>query len=274
MEWIKGSFNTKEGIRIAFGKGIPDNPQCIIVLVHGFAEHMGRYRDFIEFLQLKGFGVYTMDHIGHGKSGNIKGYVRNFGEMIDSVNQLVQKAKTENPNRSIYMFGHSMGGLITLAYGLKYPDNLDGQIVSGPALGITMSWGVRNFLSFANTIAPKLNIKNPVSELICRDKNVVEKYKNDPLVLHMATISLYYQVFVKGIKFVTENMAAYNYPCLILHGKDDKIVNPQLSDDFYTKCSSKDKSIKFYEGLYHEILNEPEKDKVKKDILLWINERI
>ena len=275
MDWLKGSFSTEQGVKITYGKVMPkdlNKLKGIVIIVHGFAEHMGRYTDFASFLSNEEYGVYIMDHIGHGESG-IKGFVEDFWHMVDSVNQLTVKAKAENPDKPIFMFGHSMGGLITLAYGIKYPDNLTGQVLSAPALDVGMAAGIKGFLKIAQGLIPKFSIKNPVSNLICKDKNVVEQYKNDPLVLHKASVALYYQVFIRGTQFVTANLNKCKYPYLILHGADDKIVSPSLSKEIYNKSSSQDKSIKIYEGLYHELLNEPEKQMVKDDILQWLQKK-
>lgn len=269
MVWEQKVFNFK-GQQIEYGKGIPSNSKGLVILVHGFAEHMGRYYEFIDFLQQNGYGVYAINHLGHGKSGEAKGYINDFFQMVDSVAELVKIAKEENNNQEIVMFGHSMGGLLSIAYGIKYPGKLKGQILSAPALGVKIPKLVRIFLQVGRFIVPKIHIENKVAKDISKDKNVVDKYLKDELVLKSATVNFYYEIFIKCTDFVKNNIGRYHYPFILLHGTHDKIINYNLSAEFYDKAPVEAKEFKTYNGLYHELLNEPEKDRVKKDILKWL----
>lgn len=271
MIWQQETMDFK-GQKVEYGKGVPPEPKGIIVIVHGFAEHMERYSELINFLQDEGYGVYAINHLGHGGSGHTRGHVSNFFDMVDSVDQLVQLAKKET-KKDIFMLGHSMGGLISAAYGIKYPNGLRGQILSAPALDVGLPKPTQLFLKVARLIIPMKSVENKVANDISKDVKVVEDYLNDEKVLKCATINFYYEVFLKGTAFVSERLKEYNYPFLIMHGTEDKIIDYRLSEKFYKDVASSDKQIKIYEGLYHEILNEPEKELVKADILQWLEEK-
>ncbi|WP_353894104.1 lysophospholipase [Proteinivorax hydrogeniformans] len=271
---MENKLTLKDGIEIAYVKKQPKEVKGVVMIIHGFAEHMGRYSEFKEFLHEKNYAVYSMDHIGHGKSGQYKGHVDDFHDMVESTDKLVSIAKSENEDLPIFMFGHSMGGLITLAYGLKYPDKLNGQIFSAPAIGSPIGRGLEMLLKLLAKICPKKYINNNLSGEICRDSQVVREYVEDPLVLKAATVKFYHEVFIKGIQYVQDNIKNYSCPCLIMHGTKDSIIDYKHSLSFYENNMSSDKTKKIFPGLYHELLNEPEKDEVKSEILDWLESRV
>lgn len=268
-------FKGKDGIRLHYKKDIPKEPKAVIIIVHGFAEHLGRYEHVKDKLYESGFAVYRYDLRGHGLTEGEKGYIDSFVEFIEDTDQLVNLVKSDLPRLPIYMLGHSMGGLITFSYGLKYNEKLKGQILSGAAIKrVPKVEGIKGgLIQLLNFFVPKMRVKNELSEDICTDKKVVEDYDNDELILKDATLNFYAQFLLKGTKFVKNNIQNYNYPCLIIHGEKDKIVPKESSIYMYNNISSKDKEIKIYEGLYHEIMNEVEKDMIVRDIINWIEKR-
>ncbi|WP_350342736.1 lysophospholipase [Proteinivorax tanatarense] len=267
-------FFLENGTEIAYTKRQPKETKGVVIVVHGFAEHMGRYKEFMKFLEKNSYATYSMDHLGHGRSGKIKGYVEGLEEMVESVDGLVSLATEDNPNLPIFMFGHSMGGLITAAYGVKHKNKLKGQVFSAPAIGSPMGKGMEIALKILAKICPKKYINNNLSGEICRDLQVVHEYVEDPLVLKAATAKFYHEVFIKGVRYVQSNFNNYSCPCLVMHGTEDSIIDYQHSINFYEKNSSKDKTKKLFSGLYHELLNEPEKDEVMAEVLSWLDKRI
>jgi alpha-beta hydrolase superfamily lysophospholipase len=183
-------------------------------------------------------------------------------------------AKKENEGIPVFMFGHSMGGFITAGYGMKYPDKLNGQILSGAAvIDLPAFKSIKNSIDFDKN--PFQKVPNVLSNLICRDPEVVKAYDEDPLVLKESNVKLLGEAFVKGPVWIENNVKKYKYPCLILHGGNDQIVTNEASKWFYKNISSEDKNLKIYPGCYHEILNEKdEKDVVIEDIHSWIEKRI
>lgn len=269
-------IKTSDGIDIFCKKDIPDNPVAVIVIVHGFAEHLARYEYFVQKLNENQIACYRFDNRGHGKSGGLMLHVESYNDYINDADLIVQKAKDEFPNLPLFMFGHSMGGFITAIYGEKFKDRLDGQIFSGAATDEPpqANTALKTVINICNALFPKMRIKNDLSALISRDIDVVNKYRNDPLVHDKATARFFKQFVIEGMTYLKNNAKEYNYSCLILHGKEDKLVRYNSSENFYNNISSKDKQIKIYDDLYHEILNEAEKDIVINDILTWINNKV
>lgn len=273
---ISGRIKTADGNDLYYTEDIPHEPKAIIVIVHGFGEHSGRYEYVKDKLNEFGYGVYRFDNRGHGKSGGERGHLKNFNYLICDANALVDLAKEEFSDLPIFMLGHSMGGFITAAYGIKHQDKLKGQILSGAAtLEPIQMKGLRGeFLKLLNNITPNMKIKNRLSKLLSKDQEIVKDYEEDELNLKEATLQFYVEFLINGIGWLKENMHYYKYPCLILHGGDDKIVYKEASENFYNSISSTDKQLKIYEGLYHEIFNENERDMVINDIVNWLEERI
>lgn len=271
-----GKVKSFDGTNLYYVKDIPEGLKAVIVIVHGFCEHLGRYEYVKDRLLEYGYGVYRFDNRGHGKSCGERGHIKDFTHLICDADTIVEMAKKENPNVPIFMLGHSMGGFITAAYGIKYKDKLNGQILSGAALiEPEQVMGIKGtFLKIINTFVPKMKIQNKLSTLLSRDERVVKDYENDPLNLKDATLKFHIEFLVKGIKWVRDNVEKYEYPCYIFHGGEDKIVDKQGSENFFSMISSTDKELKIYEGLYHECLNEKEKDMVLEDIHNWIEKRV
>ncbi len=249
--------------------------KAVVVIVHGFAEHLGRYDIFTEKLLESNFTVYRFDNRGHGKSGGKIGHLDDFNDYVLDADLIVEKAIQENPDLPIFMIGHSMGGFIAFLYGLKHGDKLKGQVLSGAATDYNLEiQGIKGMLiKIVSKILPNNLIKNDLSELISRDPEVVKNYKSDPLVFDKATAGFYYQFLIAGTNYLIANRKNFTCPCLILHGEKDKIIDKTVSEKLFDSIASEDKVLTIYEGLYHEILNEPEKEQVITDILEWIDAR-
>ncbi len=269
---MESRLNVGEGVDLWMSKSLVDKPRAVVVIVHGLCEHAGRYDDVVARLNAFGYSAYRFDNRGHGRSGGQRGFIDDYRHFIDDADKVVSTAKRENPDSPIFMLGHSMGGFITTSYGAAYPGRLSGQILSGAAVILLPLF--KDLEAFDYNAAPLAPIPNSLVELICRDPLVVKAYAEDPLVLREFTTKLMGEVFITGAKRLMADMETYNYPCLILHGGSDQIVPADASQYFYEHIASKDKQIKIYEGLYHEILNEPEKETVIEDIHQWIEARI
>jgi alpha-beta hydrolase superfamily lysophospholipase len=268
-----GMVKTSDGIDIFMTRNLADSPKAIIIIVHGICEHLGRYNDTTSRFNEWGYSVYRFDLRGHGRSGGDRGYVESYERFIDDTDLIVNTARQENPGLPIFLLGHSMGGFISVAYGIKHQDRLSGLIHSGSAvmiLPMVKDLG-EGFEYNAMALTP---IPNSLSNLISHDPEVVKAYDDDPLVLKEFTMKLMGEIFIRGVNWVLKNMGSYRYPCLILHGGDDQIVPSEASRNLYDQIASTDKQIKIYDGLYHEILNEPEKETVLADIHQWIEARI
>ncbi len=260
------------GIELYVSKNLIVSPKALIVMVHGLCEHSGRYDYVTAKFNACGYSVYRFDNRGHGRSGGDRGYVENFHQFIDDAAKIAEMAKSENPRTPAFMMGHSMGGFIAAACGVKYPGCVTGQVLSGAATVIQpLLAGLEGVDLSASARDP---IANALSAQVSRDPNVVAAYENDPLNLKEFTTWLMSEVLIRGARWLMDHTSSYTCPCLVLHGGADQIVTPDSSRQFYERISSGDKSLKIYDGLYHEILNEPEKDTVIEDISAWIARHI
>lgn len=266
----------EDGVELFYQKDLPKDSKAIVLINHGFAEHLDRYDYISKSLNESGYGVYRYDLRGHGRTKFQKGHIKRFNNFILDADEMVDYIKKENKDLPVFMLGHSMGGLITALYGIKYPDKLKGQIFSGAALGTLPSGaGIKKYiLELGNLLIPNKKIKNPIDKSLCSVEEVYTNYLNDPLVLKEATMNFYVEFLVNAVKILNMNKDKYNYPCLITHGEMDKVVPKELSVSFYEKINSRDKEIIIYDNLFHEILNEKEKDQVIDDIVQWLNNRV
>jgi acylglycerol lipase len=272
MNSMESKVDLENGEFLRMIKNRVDNPRAVVVLVHGLCEHAGRYDHVAAALNGFGCSVVRFDNRGHGRSGGRRGYVEDYNVYIEDADRIVTVAKEENSGLPIFMLGHSMGGFITAFYGIKYPERIAGQILSGAA--VILSPMVKDLEGLDYNAVALDPIPNALAEVVCRNPDVVKAYVEDPLVLKEFTMKLMGEVLITGARQLMEAMPEYRYPCLILHGGGDLIVPPDASKYFYEHISSQDKELKIYEGLYHEILNEPEKETVLEDIHNWIEKRI
>ncbi len=256
-------FMTKDGV---------PNPQAVVVIVHGLAEHSGRYDYVTQKLNENQLSAYRFDLRGHGKSGGTRGDNDALEKFLKDTDLVVALAVQENPGKPIFMLGHSMGGLIAAAYGAVHGSKLKGQILSGAAVGFNPL-----FDQLRETYSEAMGserMPNALAALVCRDPAVVKAYEEDPLVLKAVTLRLLYTTFIQGIERLHKNIQNYQIPCLILHGGNDLIVPHSGSQWFYDHIKSQDKTLKIYPDCYHEILNEKEeKDLVMADMVNWITGR-
>lgn len=259
-----------DGINLFYNKEEVENAKAAVVIVHGLAEYSGRYDYVAEKCRQEGFSTYRFDHRGHGKSEGERGFYKDYNDMLEDVNVVVDKAIEENPDKAVFLLGHSMGGFAVSLYGAKYKDKkLTGIITSG---GLTHDNNQMTKMVEPGQ-DPHIEIPNELTDGVCSVKEVVEDYANDPLNLKKYQLGLLYAIG-DGIAWFKENEKDFAYPVLILHGRDDALVNFKDSFDFFENNSSKDCQLKIYKGLYHEILNEYAKDEVIGDIIAWVNNRI
>lgn len=271
------SFTNERGLRI-FGQGwLPSAVlRGVIVLVHGYAEHHGRYQPFIGRLLAAGYAVYALDHEGHGRSEGLRGYVSSFDHLIADLHRFRLAAVTRHAGVPVFMFGHSMGGLITLVYGTRHAEGLAGLIVSGAAVitDASASALVLRIGLILNRLAPRLPlVQLAPPDQLTHDQALVAAFNADPLVYH-APMRVGTGIQMReGAAWLRAHFDRLTLPTLYLHGTADTVVTVEGSKLAYAQAASTDKTLKLYDGLYHEILNEPERETVIADVLGWLATR-
>lgn len=242
-------------------------------MVHGLFEYSGRYQRFADYFVPQGYAVCTFDHRGHGKSDGLRGYVNRFQDFIDDLDIFSRQVQQLYSGLPVFLFAHSIGTTISLAYISGHSEGFSGMVLSAaytrPGSSVTRSSIV--IARVLSTLFPKLGVAPIDDSTISRDNQVVEAYNNDPLVyrgkirarLGAELINTMERVLPQKIKYIT-------LPVLIMHGSEDRLSNIQGSSFVYDTIGSTDKTIKIYNGFYHEILNEPERAQALHDIEIWL----
>lgn len=247
-------------------------PKAILLVVHGLAEHSGRYMNVVNHLVPSGYAVYGIDHIGHGKSAGERVYVKRFQDYTETLKIYFDMIRDWQPQKSIFLIGHSMGGLISTAYLLEHQDELSGAVLSGPGVKVpdNISQAVIFVGNMLSILMPKVGVIQLDAKGVSRDPAVVDAYVNDPLVYTGKTTARLGAELLKTMQRVTKQAAGIRLPIMILQGSDDKLVDPSGAQLLYDLVGSEDKTIKIYDGFYHEVFNEPGHEQVLNDVETWL----
>ncbi|MEW5733819.1 MAG: lysophospholipase [Thermodesulfobacteriota bacterium] len=249
--------------------------RAVFVITHGFGEHCGRYENLVGELLAHDLVVYSFDNPGFGRSSGRRGHVFSWAEYRDSLGFFLAHVRQSEGDKPLFLYGHSMGGLIVADYVLTHPEGLTGVILSGPALTQGAVSPVLVAVSrFLSVIWPTCTLDTKLdATAISKDPKVVAAYCADPLVHSRASARMGTEM-AKAIAFVKENAPAFSPPLLIVHGASDRLVDPQTSREFFEKAGSADKTRLDYASCYHEPHNEVEWRKPVSDILSWVEKRI
>ena len=265
------------GAKLYWQKWLPDDrPKALILLVHGYAEHTGRYQYFAGHCVARGYAVYAVDHWGHGKSDGTPGFVPGFAVFRDGVDQLLVQAKQDHSDLPIILVGHSMGGLISATYLLTEQTSFAACVLSGPAIKAAEepSAFLKAISGFLSRFFPRLGVLELDPNGVSRDPKVVADYLADPLVYNGKIGARLATEMLANMTIVQNNAGQISLPLLMLHGEDDSLAGVEGSRFLDAHVSSQDKMLKIYPGLFHEIFNEPEKDKVLTDMTDWLDEQL
>ncbi len=278
IEQHTGHFTGVGGIQLFYQSwGPPIKPRAILLLVHGLAEHSGRYLNLVNELVPAGFLVCALDHRGHGLSEGRRCYVKRFDDYVEDLNTYVNIVRGAYPDIKIFMVGHSLGGTIAVAYAEAHQDKLAGLILSAPALKAGSSITKRDKLlaRIVSRLAPTAGVSSLDATSISKDPAVVKAYVSDPLVF---TGKISARLGAEILKAIEETipplMQTIKLPILIMQGAEDRLSNPEGSRVIFEGVSSSDKTLKRYEGLFHEIFNEPERAIVFADMRQWLASRV
>lgn len=265
-------FLGEKDVKIFYSVNKVDEPKAAVIFVHGICEHLGRYDYITSKFNDENYDVYRFDLRGHGKSEGKRGYLDDFNDYLKDLDLLVDMVRREEKGLKIILVGHSMGGLIVTAYTSMYPNKIDLLAISGGANVCPSSAKALRYLPY--NLMGKMQYVNKLGNGVCSDKEVVKKYESDPLVLKKVSFKLLGNAFIKGTKYVHNNITNIKCPTLVMHGEKDGIVVSDTGKWTYASLKCEDKKLIIYEGLFHEIFNEVSKDKVITDLLNWCNERV
>ena len=267
-------LKSTNGITLFTQNFIVDNAKASLMIIHGLAEYSERYSHVVKAFNDAGVNVYTFDLRGHGHSEGERAFITDLDEYREDVENVYRAIPKDLP---FFVLGHSMGGLIAVHF-LQFNERNDvkGAILTGAALevGEDITPITQRIVRLLAKISPKIKTVKLDPKNISRSKETVEAYKNDPLIYHDGGKAGLAVALLDGIKSQQKKFSQFNYPFLIMHGEADKITNPAGSKKLYKEASSTDKSLKIWEGAYHEIFNEINKEDVINEAVLWLTDRI
>lgn len=270
----EGFLEGPGGRRIYRCTWFPDAaPRAVVVIVHGLAEHSGRYGGVADLLVPRGYGVIGYDHPGHGRTAGRRACFRRFGDLTETLAMVLGQVRTEQPGTPIFLLGHSMGGLIAAARLADGEAGLAGAVLSAPSLmppgPVPRVKG--SVLKLCSALAPGLRVTRLDAETISRDPAVVSAYRADPLVYTGRISARSTSELLGAMRRLADGAARITLPILILQGGSDRMVDPNGARHLHDHVGSRDKTIKVYDGLYHEVFNDVGRERALADLAEWLD---
>jgi alpha-beta hydrolase superfamily lysophospholipase len=264
----------KDGLKLYTKDWEIPHPKAVILIVHGFGEHVNRYDHVAAFFNENEYAVIGQDTRGYGQSEGKRGHTPSYDTLMDDINTSLEYTRSIYPNIPVFLWGHSMGGNLTLNFVLRRKPNITGIVVTGA--WIRLAFEPSKFLVMAGKIMR--NIYPSFAQdtkldatLLSRDKTVVDKYINDPLVHSTMTASGI--AITEAAQWLNTYEGTFPSPLLMMHGEEDKTISPQATQEFAKRVKG-DITYKLWHKLWHEIHNEPEQLQVFQYALGWLGSKI
>lgn len=276
MSETSGSLRTDDGLTLHTQAWLAEGTaQASVLIVHGYAEHIGRYGHVAAALNAAGYAVYGLDHRGHGRSEGERVYIESVERLSRDLGRYAEQVQAEAPERRLFVLAHSLGTLIALDWLLGTPGPVAGAIFSGTALDgdKTQPGFVLGIVKVLSKVLPHVRLVPPIaSTQLSTDESVVQAYDNDPLVDRGAWRMQSGYAGIAALAKLRGKLSGLTMPVLILHGEDDVITPPSGATYLYEKSGAADKTLKTFPGMRHEILNEREKQVVLAEIQQWLSQ--
>lgn len=274
MQHSEYNWTTPDNVKLYGQEWKPEGKQkAAIVMVHGLGEHSGRYEHVAEAFTQAGYSLTAFDLRGHGKSEGIRGHAPSYAAIMEDITHNVDLAKEHFPGMPVFLYGHSLGGNLTLYYCLTQNPQIKGAIVTSPGLAtaapvppVKLALGKLMY-----NLMPAMQMDNGLLRSgLSRDPEVEKIYSNDPLVHPKISARLALDLINNG-KFIIDHAAEFPIPLLLMQGTGDYIVNPPMTKTFANAAPLSKITFKEWDGYYHELHNEPEKAQVLKTITDWLD---
>ncbi len=278
MKYEESKYIGFDGTRMFMAICRPDDdkPRALMILLHGLGSHAGNFVNVGEYLAERGIAAFIPDMRGFGHYSGMKGHVMGFEEYIEDIQNLVMQVKDRYLNKITYLFGSSLGGLNAIRYVIRYPRTVDGLILQCPAVSQSLDIGIGKRI--AASFLSILNVKRYFTSDIdysnaSRNPETVKRYETDPLRFERVTPRFGIEA-LRAMKDAFHSAPRIMMPVLVQQAGDDKLVKPEASKQFFDNIASADKTWKLYEGLYHVIHEEPEREQVLGDLYNWLDTRL
>lgn len=274
MQHSEGTFTSTDGLSIFHQAWTPDaSPRSVVLVVHGLAEHSGRYAALAESLTGAGHAVHALDHRGHGRSDGKRVFVRSYAEYMDDLARIRRLVEERHPGLPLVVLGHSMGGNLAVGHVLDHQDGVRGLALSAPALvpGSDLSPLKLRAAKLIAKVAPGLPAERLPADAISRDPAVVSAYRNDPLVYTGKVTAGLGAALIDAMQRFPARYAEFRIPILLQHGTADRLVEVAGTRQLEAGAVNATVTSHYYDGLFHEVFNEPERDTVIADLLAWLD---
>ena len=269
----RSTIRTGDGLALSVWHYPSPAPRARVVLVHGYAEHVGRYPHVIEALTGAGYDCHALDLRGHGRSEGVRGHVLRFQDYLDDLDLFLAELPQDALPR--FLVGHSLGGLLSLRYVLDRPEAFAALALSSPYLHLAtdVHFLKETMATAASHLAPTLLTKSPIAaKALSHDPVMVQAYIDDPLVFKTFNARWFFEAR-KAQEEILERAAEIRLPVLMMIGSADPIAEPERSRQVFARLGSLDKTLKVYDGFFHEIFNEVERERVIRDLVEWLSLR-
>jgi len=247
-----------------------------VALVHGFGEHSGRYAWLVEYLVGQGFVVYGYDHRGHGRSPGPRGHIRGWDEFRGDLHAFLAMVREREPGLPLFLYAYSLGGLIGLEFLLRHPEvRIDGAVISSPPMGAI---GVSPLLQAVSRVAsrlwPGLGMNTGLDpSTISRDPEALRALAADSLS-HTRATARFGTEMAAAVAWSHANAHTLRLPILIVHGEDDRLVDPEGSRAFFARLTGPDRARRTYAGGHHELHNDTGRKALFADVGAWLERQL
>ncbi|MCC6144707.1 MAG: lysophospholipase [Candidatus Hydrogenedentes bacterium] len=271
-----GHFTSRDGLQFFERRWLPEGPVAgHVALIHGYGEHCSRYEHVAHAMNAGGFAVHTYDQRGFGRSPGRRGYINSFAQLVDDADDFIKAVRPRVGKQPFFIFGHSMGGLVLANYYVRYRPPVSGLIFSGPflAVGSQVSPVLVAMAGVMGRLTPWLPVLDLELQAISRIKEVVDRALSDPMSYHGKIHARTGAQMQLAIQQVQPKLATIEVPLYIMHGTADRLTPLEGSEILHAQAASTDKTLRIYEGGYHELFNDLDSDKVLGDIVGWLKVR-
>ena len=276
MTYIEETVTATDGLRLYLRRHELANARGEILIAHGFGEHSGRYGALTDHLAKHNYSVTAYDHRGHGLSDGLPGHVESFSEYDEDLAKLISSVRSRSQAKSLFLIGHSMGGLITLRYAARKSDAISGAIISAPLIEVAVPVRAHKLMiaRVGARMAPRMRLDNEINpSYLSRDPEVGRAYAADPLVNRKVSPKWFAEA-KRAMQEVAEWAPRITAPMLVMHGTDDRLASVAATQRLFERIESPDKELVIYPGFYHELFNEPEKQDVFERVTEWLDKRV
>jgi acylglycerol lipase len=273
---VEGTFNGAAGGSVYWQSWSPPEIKAVVVVSHGLAEHSGRYAHVAARLNESGYAVYALDHRGHGHTDGTPGNIEGFGTVRGDLDTLLSRARGEHPGLPVFLLAHSFGGLAALDFLMHRGESgLAGLVLSSPYVDPSAGNAVqRRLAGVLSRLAPNLGVADLDATTISTQPEEVQKYVDDPLNYHGKVRARSGAEMLAASRRVAADVGRVTLPVLVIHGVADRLAPPAGSKLVAERIGSTDKTLTLYDGLYHEMFNDRERDQVLTDVVTWLDKHV